>query len=80
MNACGIFTVNCTKRTDLKKRAIIEMCNEFNQTEAEIKSKLKNLRSTYATEHNKIVFKKTGTGTDDKYESSLFYFNELSVY
>lgn len=66
------------KKSDKRKKAVAEMAIQFGVTEEFVKKKIQSLRSTYIQEKKKIAdSKRTGTGSDDVYIPSLFWFHEL---
>lgn len=55
-----------------------EIALELNVSEEFVKKKIQSLRSTYIQEKKKIYESKTtGTGSDDVYSPSLYWFHEL---
>lgn len=50
-------------------------------TTNDIKTKIKNIRTTYKVELNKIIkSNKSGTGTDDLYKPKLFWFAQADAF
>lgn len=66
------------KKHDKRKNAVAEIALELNVSEEFVKKKIQSLRSTYIQEKKKIYESKTtGTGSDDVYSPSLYWFHEL---
>lgn len=67
------------KRNDIKKKCYIELSHIFNETEDNVKKKIRNLRTSYTTERKKVLdSKKSGSSADDVYKSGLFYYDEFN--
>lgn len=64
---------NKNKRND----AYEALGNKYNMTVKAVKTKIKNLRSYFSKEQQKMLVKKSGSGADDKYETPWFAYKSL---
>lgn len=60
---------------------IIEYMNKPNLTENDLKTKIKNIRTTYKRELTKVLkARKSGAGVDDLYKPVLIWFKKADVF
>lgn len=64
---------NKNKRND----AYEALGKKYNMTIKSVKTKIKNLRSYFSKEQQKMLAKKSGAGADEKYESPWFAYKSL---
>lgn len=60
-----------------KQKALKNLAEKYDTTEAEIQRKLHNLRTQFNQEIKKVKKRKSGDGVDDLYKSSWEYFDAL---
>ncbi len=78
-NRPNLWDCKLKEYKDKNKRhdALMEIANHFKVEKSEIERKLKNLRSTFDREHNKVVVKKSGAGAEDVYKSKWFCYKHF---
>jgi hypothetical protein len=62
-----------TKRND----AYSSLAKKYNMTEKGVRNKIKSLRSYFSKEHQKVISKKSGAGTDSSYDTPWFAYSSL---
>ncbi|XP_073823802.1 uncharacterized protein [Musca autumnalis] len=67
---------NLYRRNDLKMKAYEDIALQMGMPTDVVKKKIRNLRSTYIGEKNKM-YKKSGSGTEEVYRPTLFWFEEM---
>ncbi|KAJ8949001.1 hypothetical protein NQ314_008307 [Rhamnusium bicolor] len=53
------------------------LARKYNMTVKGVKNKIKNLRSYFSKEHQKVTEKKNGAGAEDKYDSPWFAYKSM---
>lgn len=66
------------RRNDLKAKSYEEIADEMKMPVDVIKKKIRSLRTTYTGEKRKMNHKKSGSGVEENYTSSLSWFDEMS--
>ncbi|XP_073839276.1 uncharacterized protein [Musca autumnalis] len=67
---------NLYRRNDLKMKAYEDIALQMGMPTDVVKKKIRNLRSTYIGEKNKM-YKKSGSETEEVYRPTLFWFEEM---